>query len=295
MSTLITPQALRAAATRLPSSVQLIDALYQALNQPDVDNEHVVKLLSLDIAVATRLLRMANTAGFTRGEGVENIEQALNWLGLLQAYRVCCATLSARLCAQNLSVYRISADALLYNSIASAVAMELLAKEARLDPKTGYTLGLLRNLGRILFQRASQQHCIRPGAADLPDIQTVLAWEKNTHGITHTEAGAFILREWGLNPLFAAVTEKLYDPLSAEDPDIRRWAALLHIAATLVAMTDHNLGVTSDSWILSDEIFAACGLTAVNSLDLSARIATATDALCLSSGLSAGRSSSAVR
>ena len=109
----VDPKWIKAASARLPSSAKLIDALYRVIQQPDVDVDHVVRLVSMDTAITSRLLRMANSACYTRGEQVTSLDQALSWLGAFQAYRVACITVTAKLCEQNLPIYRISADRLL--------------------------------------------------------------------------------------------------------------------------------------------------------------------------------------
>jgi hypothetical protein len=72
---------LKAASARLPSSAKLIDALYREIKKPDVDIGQVIRLVSMDVAIASRLLRMANSASYTRGETVTSLDQALSWLG----------------------------------------------------------------------------------------------------------------------------------------------------------------------------------------------------------------------
>ncbi|MCS6243477.1 MAG: HDOD domain-containing protein [Opitutus sp.] len=61
---------LKAASARLPSSAKLIDALYREIKKPDVDIDQVIRLVSMDVAITSRLLRMANSACYTRGETV---------------------------------------------------------------------------------------------------------------------------------------------------------------------------------------------------------------------------------
>ncbi len=276
---------LKAAAARLATASALINALYEALNEPEIDHGRVVKLMSMDVAICTRLLRLANTASYSRGVTVNSIEKAIVWLGLSEAYRITCATITAKLCEQDLPLYRISAGRLLYNSVATAVTMELLAKEAKLDANTGYTLGLLANLGRILLQRLSDARGLPACGADLPQIADVLAWERAQLGWNQAEAGALILQHWGLNPVFADVVACQYDPASASAEATRRWGALLQVAKTLVAMTDYSLGVESDACVVTNAIFQEADLPNFDGMMFSARIATVTRALCAETGV----------
>jgi HD-like signal output (HDOD) protein len=283
--TKLDPNWLKAASARLPSSAKLIDALYKALQQPDVDMDHVVRLISMDTAISSRLLRMANSATYTRGEAVTSLDQALSWLGGFQAYRAACVTVSAKLCEQNLPVYGISADRLLANSIAMAVGMEVLTKQTALDPKTGYTIGLLHNLGRIVLQRLALQLEVPAGSGDLADMQQVLHWERETFGCSHTEVGASVLKLWGMSALLCQVLEQLHDLETIKDPVVRQWSSLLHVTATVVGCTEFGLGVSSDAWSISDTIVVAARLPEFDLLQLSDEITVATKALCEQSGL----------
>lgn len=283
--TKVDPKWLKAASARLPTSAKLIEALYREIKKPDVDIDQVVRLVSMDVAITSRLLRMANSASYTRGETVTSLDQALAWLGAFQAYRVACLTVSAKLCEQNLPMYRISADRLLANSLAMAVGMEVVAAQAGLDHKTGYTIGLLHNLGRIVLQRVALQMEVPAGAGDLPDMQAVVNWERAVFGCTHAEIGGAVLTLWGMNPLFGKVLVYNEGPANLDEPEVRRWSALLHLTATLVASTEFGLGVTSDAWPISEAMFTDAGIPQLDILVLSEVITLATKALCEQSGL----------
>ena len=228
---------------------------------------------------------MANSACYSRNEAVTSLDQALAWLGAFQAYRVACITVSAQLCAHSLPIYRISADRLQANSIAMAVGMEIVTAAAGLDHKAGYTIGLLHNLGRIVLQRVALKMEIPAGAADLPDIQAVVNWERETFGLSHTEIGGSVLALWGMNPLLVAVINHQHDTVAAADPVVSRWRALLRITATVVASTEFGLGVTSDAWPISEADFTQASISTVDILQLSEEITAATKNICEQSGV----------
>ena len=283
--TRVNPERIKAACTRLPSSAKLIDALYRAINQPDVDTDQVVSLVSMDIAITSRLLRMANSACYARGETVISLEQALSWLGAFQAYRVACATVSAKLCDQSLPLYRISADQLFANTMAMAVGMEILSQKAGLDRKTGYTLGLLHNLGRIVLQRLALQMDIPGGAGDLPDRLAVENWERETFGYSQTELGSAVLAIWGMNPLLVQVIKRQYDGDTPTDPLVRRWSALLHLATAVVAGTDFGLGGTREAGPIAEAIIGEAGIAQLDIHPLSEEIYLETKRFCEQSGV----------
>ncbi len=281
----VNPEWIKSSGTRLPSSAKLIDALYRAINKPDVDIDQVVRLVSMDMAITSRLLRMANSACNARGEAVVSLEQALSWLGAFQAYRVACVTVSAKLCDPGLPVYRISADQLFANSMAMAVGMEILSEKAGLDRKAGYTIGLLHNLGRIVLQRLAVQREIPAGAGDLPDRQAVVNWERETFGYSHTELGSAVLAAWGMNPLLVEVIKRQYDGEAASDPLVRRWSALLQLTETVVDGTTYGLGGARDVGPIAEAMFVEAGIAQLDLHPLSEEIASETKRFCEQSGV----------
>jgi HD-like signal output (HDOD) protein len=148
-------------------------------------------------------------------------------------------------------MYKISATKLLANTIAMAVGMQTLAKHADLDPKVGYTLGLLNNLGIIVLQRMAFMHEIPAGAGNFATIEETLKWEKSTFNCTHNDIGAAVLKFWGMNTLFSAVIET--NSLGENNNETQKWRELLKIAKKIVANTEFNLGASSDITEITQE------------------------------------------
>ena len=194
-------------------------------------------------------------------------------------------TVSAKLCDQGLPLYRISDDQLFANSMAMAVGMELLAGKAGLDRKSGYTIGLLYNLGRIVLQRLAVQLEIPAGAADLPDRQAVVNWERETFGYSHTELGSAVLAVWGMNPLLVEVIKRQYDGEAASDPLVRRWSALLQLTATVVDGTTYGLGGARDVGPIAESMFVEAGIARLDIQPLSEEIASETKRFCEQGGV----------
>ena len=68
-----TAEAVLAAAQKLPSGPRLVVELGQAIRNPNVDTDDIVKLVRQDAALVARLLRVANSPFYARSEPAGSI------------------------------------------------------------------------------------------------------------------------------------------------------------------------------------------------------------------------------
>ena len=73
----VTDQDIVNAAKELPGAPRLLVELGVLLNDPQTDASQVTDLLKQDPSLAARLMRMANSAAYGRGEPVSSIEEAV--------------------------------------------------------------------------------------------------------------------------------------------------------------------------------------------------------------------------
>jgi HD-like signal output (HDOD) protein len=137
-----------------------------------------------------------------------------------------------------LPAYRMNAKQVWENSVATALAMESIASEAGLDPQAAYTLGILRQVGKLVLGRIIEKE--HPGAI-CPDDIDVLSWERARLNITNHEAAAFILEAWKLPPAVCAGLRFQHEPEA--HPDEGPEGAQLHLAGWVTAM----LGISTKS------------------------------------------------
>jgi len=251
---------LTAAAGKLSAAPRVFQELSAAMKDPDVNVQDIVAVVRLDAALTTRVLRISNSAQFSRGSHISNLEEAIDRIGLYEVYRLVGAAMASQLYCAGLTIYGVSADDLWINSVTTAVALEGMAQMFGEDSNTGYTLGLLRPVGRLLLQSVAADFDCAPLSGQHPTAALVAAWEFNTLGTTSTEAVDRLFHLWGFAP---SLTEPIrYHFAPAGDPALSRLTAMLHIACWVTAKLDKGLIVEQHAWALSDEVLAQAGITA---------------------------------
>jgi HD-like signal output (HDOD) protein len=179
----------------LPSPPSTFCDLVEALESPDSDARSVAGVLERDVALAAKVLQLVNSSFFAPGSRVASLEAAVVRLGI-QTIR------SLVLIDEVVQAFRVpdgvSSDWLtLLNAHAldtARLARRLAAPEERDD---AFCAGLLHECGQLVFA------VCRPGvfAAHLQfwerDGRPLVDIERETFGVTHAQAGAYLLSLWG--------------------------------------------------------------------------------------------------
>lgn len=242
------------AAARLPSSARIFEQINRALRNPDVNTQEIIDTVRQDPAVALRILRLANSVQFVRGEPFASLELAVDWIGLTHLFHLLTATASACLFCEDLPHYRTSADQLGHNAIATATAMHMLAQSCGEDPRRAYSLGLFRPVGRMVLQRLA----VRRGIPIPPRTTTThkawIEWEQSTLGINNADAVTHLFTAWGLHPSLGACIQHHYEPQETMGSPETTATALLYVACWVAREAGFGLAIESNAWTLSPEI-----------------------------------------
>jgi HD-like signal output (HDOD) protein len=253
-----TPEKFAAAAERLPTTPQIFSRLSAAMKNPDISVEEIVSVVQLDAALSARVLRLSNSTQFGRGEPVDTLAEAINRTGFQEVYRLVGAAMSSQLYVTGLPVYGIGGDELWTNSLTTAVALENLADAAGVDRRVGYTLGLLRSVGRLLLQRLAAGALVPPLAGCKATAALVETWEREALGLTNTEAAERLFALWQFPATLSEPVRFHFAPPTATTPN--RFAALLHLAGWVAEKLERGLMIERGAWTHDDDVLLLSGL-----------------------------------
>lgn len=242
-------------AQELPSAPRLLVELGPMIQNYRTDSQDVVALLRQDPGLVARILRMANSAAYGRAEPAGSLEEAVAGIGFREVHRLVGAVAALQLADRSMPLYGVEGVHVRQNALLVGVTMEELAEECGEEPRSCYTVGLLRSIGKmaleILGKRGPQ---IRPfaesGAASLEE------WELNSFGITNCEVAEKILVHWRLPHETVLAIRHHYHPAGKHNPVIH----LLALAAA--SAEDRCYGLPGEENVLkaTPENFTRAGL-----------------------------------
>lgn len=217
--------------------------------RPDASLREVVAAVRVDQAMALKVLTIANSPLYTRGDHVRSLQQAVGRIGIQHIRRV----------IMNLAVMDrfTSGDGALDQALfwEHSISTGLIfAEMARVrpggDPDAAFTLGLLHDIGRVALADALGPLYARViAAADAAGLPLELV-EKRLLLFDHGEAADRVLRGWKfprdlIPPIVAhhaqALAMKRFPPDDAES--ILLLALANHLAVALMLGSSGNLTI----------------------------------------------------
>ncbi|MDX2109059.1 MAG: HDOD domain-containing protein [Verrucomicrobiota bacterium] len=236
----------------LPPNPQILPKLMLFFRNPNSDYTKIIELISFDSSLVAEVLRMANSAYYSRRERVTNLQNAVNLIGFREMYRVTSSVIGAQAVGSALSLYNLKKNALLQQSICSACLMEELAEITNNDKAGYYTLGLLHVCGKVVVQHAWVLSQI-----PIPTIPPTPEQEKEAIGFNYAEAGAALMKHWNFAEEFGLIIkEHIFPDVKSEK---FHQAIHLHLAsryAPLLMEPDDNQEIPIPALLESAELNA---------------------------------------
>lgn len=242
-------------ANTFPATQQVLSQLGVLLRDSGASIVEVTTILKRDMALASRLIRTANSAAFAQTRPVASVEDAVTLIGFQEVYRLVGIAVLNQVGGDGLFCYGISGKKFYENSLFTALLMEELAPGAHEDPRYCYTIGLLRSIGKIALDRLARE-TETPVFARMAEGDGILDWERSAFGMTNIEAGSAILRAWRFPHEITLAVEGHYNPLGKHMP----LTHLLNLAAGTAEFLGRGLEGETGYWIETEEIYRKAGI-----------------------------------
>jgi putative nucleotidyltransferase with HDIG domain len=238
--------------TKLPVFEGTAQRLQQVLAAPPDTAEPLVNLLGSDPAIASAVLRLANSSFFGGLAQVKTIHQALVRLGMEQVLRLALVVSQQR-------AYRVSANelqpivaALWRHTLATALGCQWLAQRlgGGVPVSEAFLAGLVHDIGKLLVVRVIDD--LRKARADFRPAAKLVAEMLDS---LHARCGATLARGWNLPEVYVRVIEHHHDAEFPPDDRLLAIVRLVDQAANrlgfgMVAERELQLAATREAQLL---------------------------------------------
>jgi len=245
------------ACPKLASLSSINKALGELLKSDMSFNSQIAEVIRRDPSLTARLLRMVNSVFFDLTAKVNNIEEAVFYLGLRQIRELARATpvIEDLERLQN-SPLKLPWKDLWKHSIGSAImTREILATNTTLlvDDDTDYIIGLLHNVGKVVMATAFPEEFSRIVDFPAKDTLEVCAIEREYIGWDHARVGGYYLQRHRVAPEIVSAVLYHNDPESGGDHAV--YAAAVQVADQLVRSSgisggfEHTPPMREEAWL----------------------------------------------
>lgn len=233
--------------------------LCELLQEVNADLGRIADQISVDPALASRVVRISNGVVYGGDGAIGSVEDAVNRVGFAEILRLVGAVTVSALVDRNLAGYNVAAERLRESLLLHAIASEVLARRTSIDPRTAYLAGLLRAVGMMVIARLGASSGGGDENFDARRHATYAEWEGERFGVAGTEVTAMILEEWRFSPTVVQAIRGHMGSGEAltDDP----FACLLNLAGGIVSVAGMALEGEKAFWEPSAEKFAVLGIT----------------------------------
>jgi diguanylate cyclase (GGDEF)-like protein len=239
----------------LPSMPAAAVRIVGLCDDPDVELSGLADAVALDPALSARILRIANSAAYSRGNEVTSLDRAMMLMGIKLVKLTALGFVVSSTLSDEMDSGDDIASQVWRQCLVKAVACRELAQMAgmRATPEA-FLAGLFDGMGQLLGV-VTRAESYGPLLADEPFPGAEA--ERGALGMTTSELVQAALRSWGVPELYARVLEDSdAEQPSFDDSEIGRLAAVVVLARQATRLL---LGHPSDAGA-AEEARAALGL-----------------------------------
>jgi putative nucleotidyltransferase with HDIG domain len=235
----------------IPSIPAVLQNLLDELQQPAeyINLLRVAELIGRDQTLAAQVLRMANSALFSRGPGTDSLRGAVRTLGITRIHDIILSCSLIRMLPDRTKIL----DPMVFweHSLACAIIARKLARSVGFgDPDKAYLAGLLHDIGYIVnlavlpeeTQAAlekAQREGIFMGEVEYSDL-----------GFSHCQSGEILARLWRLADGLVEVILCHHNPAAAVlNPSL---VAIISLSDRLCRASNLGLGYLENPGSLGD-------------------------------------------
>ena len=194
-------------ASALPSVPRLYAQLTELLRSGRAGAADIARIVETDMAMAAKVLQLANSAYFGRRSPVSKVSEAVAYLGTetlraLVLHTEAVSELSVDPAIPGFELETLQAHCTRVARVAAAVATETDAGRG----ESAFTAGLLHDIGLLVLAAQDGAGLAELITAAREQVRPLHLVERARHGVTHADIGAHLLALWGLpHPVTEAV------------------------------------------------------------------------------------------
>ena len=214
--------------------------LREVMESDESSMADAAEVLSLDPALAARILRMANSAFYGFRSQVDTVTRAANILGMQKIHDLALAA-SVSAAVEGLSNELMDIDTFWYRSVHCGFLAEAIAEGAGMRRvESMFVRGLLHDIGHLVLFSRYPEECRQALAHSDEGLEARLYEEQQLIGIDALQFAAELARVWQLPKSFVDTYTHLMRPEDVAGPQARE-IAMLNIAVQFSSGMDSDL------------------------------------------------------
>ena len=217
----------------LPTLPVILGKTTQMLDDPDVSASDVGRVIVKDQAIASKVLRLVNSAFYGCQRQVSTISQAVVLLGFNVVRNIVLSvsvfeTFSQDSKAEEFDKYRFWEHSIACGATTRAISKHLGVK----DPEEAFVGGLLHDIGKLVLDQFLTEEFLKVLQLVKEKEIPILEAEQEVLETTHPQIGRFLAQKWNLPSTLEEAIAFHHNPTSAETE--LKLVSAVHLADVIV-------------------------------------------------------------
>lgn len=250
-SDVLTPQKLVATIRDLVTLPEVALRIAKMVDDPTSSATDIGREISHDVALAARLLRVANSPAFGQHGKIATISRAITVLGVRQV-RDLTVGLTAIRAFDGVGNELVTMESFWRHSVLCGVAAgQIAARRDRRRDETPFIAGLLHDIGQlVLLSRVPKlaRQALLMSVDSVDDLGLFLC-EQKVMGFDHAAVGLALAQHWGMPRALQECIEFHHEPELAQEYPLE--VATIHIANSVAVLAEIGSCDLSDAPAIS--------------------------------------------
>lgn len=247
---------------QLPPLPEVASKVINMVNNPDVSFKQVALEISKNQAMTANILKLCNSAFFSKGKEITSIDRAIVTLGLKEVKDIVLLVAAKPVLDKAVIGYDLGQGDLWKQGLSVATMSRdiALGKKRKDIADVVFTGGIIHNVGKVVIALFVQQAFMN--ILDLVQSSgiTFHEAEKNVLGFNHQEVGEKILEKWNFPPVLRSIVRFYQDPeLAPAEHQLE--VSIVHVANAICLMGGVGIGNDGLYHEMKDQAVKKVGLT----------------------------------
>ena len=218
----------------LPPMPQVAQKAREVVSDPDSDFKDLAKVIETDPAIASKILKIANSAYYGSVGTVASVQQASVLLGVKTLQELLTLACAAGLLSGELAGYDLEAGEMWKHSLAVAAASRIIAmKDHPALAEDAFSAGLIHDAGKlILSPYVNERKDVFLKSMESGTV-SFLSAEGKILGFDHSEIAADVCEKWQIPKHISTAIRYHYNPSESNGNGL---AYILHVADSVAMM-----------------------------------------------------------
>ncbi len=186
----------------LPALPEITSRLLEMINNPETSAADVSKLISNDVGITSKVLRMANSAFYGIPRTITTVQNAVVLLGMKVVNSLVFSISVGNMFPVGDKKTGLNRKAFWKHSIACAVCAKMLSQKAKrfgmFDPEESFCAGLLHDIGRLVLDQFYGEELLKTIEEAAKSQKLLHETELEMLGYRHTDVANWLISKWEL-------------------------------------------------------------------------------------------------